>query len=194
MWRQRFGIAVLLVATACTPTPSTPREDEGKAPRGAPREATPRAGPSRPDTAQPPAATPPAASTAQAAWPVDLERDEQRGGHTIARHVGRTDAQLAARLKRESISAASTYIDLENAERVVAAALAANEREVRRWVDRRGPRSNLAVRYRAREGLPTGRLLRRGQKASVEVPGAVVVLRWRGEDFYVLTSYPEDAQ
>jgi len=128
----------------------------------------------------------------EAAFDVDLERDEQRGGHTIARHVGRTDAQLQARLSRESIAAASTYPDLETAERVVRRALAANERRVLRWLDQRGPRANLAVRYRARDGLPTGRLMRRGEEASVEVSGAVVVLRWRDEAWYVLTSYPEE--
>jgi hypothetical protein len=190
MWRQRLWVAVLLVVTGCTPQPTTPRE-RGRAAGGSPQEAAPRAEPRRQDAAQAPAARPPAAT---AEWVVDLERDEQRGGHTIARHVGRTDAQLAARLKRESISAASTYLDLETAERVVAAALAANDRDVRRWIDRRGPRSNLAVRYRPRDGLPTGRLLRRGQRAPVEVFGAVVVLRWRGDDYYVLTSYPEEAR
>jgi hypothetical protein len=123
---------------------------------------------------------------------VDLERDERRGGHTIARHVGRSDAQLRARLSRESIAAASTYPDLETAERVVAQTLAANERRVLRWIDQRGPRANLAVRYRARDGLPTGRMLRRGDEASAEVSGAVVVLRWRDEAWYVLTSYPEE--
>ena len=42
----------------------------------------------------------------------DLEADEALGGHTMARHVGRTDAQLAERLQRErDISAASTYTD-----------------------------------------------------------------------------------
>jgi hypothetical protein len=39
----------------------------------------------------------------------DLRADEALGGHTLARHVGKTDAELAARLKREpQISAAST--------------------------------------------------------------------------------------
>ena len=55
----------------------------------------------------------------------DLARDEAAGGHTLARHVGKTDAELRARLKAEpDISAASTYTDLETAERVVAEVLA----------------------------------------------------------------------
>lgn len=135
---------------------------------------------------------PPASDRRATSLDVHLERDERRGGHTIARHVGRTDAQLRARLERERIAAASTFPDLQTAERVVARALAANQRRVLRWVDQRGPRANLAVRYRARDGLPTGRLLRRGDDASADVSGAVVVLRWRDEAWYVLTSYPEE--
>lgn len=164
------------------PEPARPSGDEA---RTAPTPAPDRAGPAR-------AAEPRARVEGDARVEVDLERDEARGGHTIARHVGRTDAQLRVRLARESISAASTYADLETAERVVAQALASNERRVQRWLDQRGPRSNLAIRYRARDGLPTGRMLRRGEATSEEVTGAVVVLRWRDETWYVLTSYPEE--
>lgn len=166
---------------ASRPAPAAP-PPPAPAPPSHADEATPR------DRSAP---RPPLAEPAGSDWDVDLRRDESRGGHTIARHVGRTDAQLRARLARESISAASTYADLEAAERVVARALAANARRVQRWIDQRGPRSNLAIRYRARDGLPTGRLMRRGEEASTEVAGAVVVLRWRDDSHYVLTSYPE---
>src|SRR3954447_16923585 len=47
----------------------------------------------------------------------NLERDEQAGGHTLRRHVGRTDDQLRERVGRErDISAASTYTDQASAE------------------------------------------------------------------------------
>ncbi len=161
---------------ASIPAPAQPQASEPPPPTDGER-------PSRPER--------PSLDNGVARWTVDLQRDERRGGHTIARHVARTDAQLKARLEREAISAASTYADLETAERVVALALAANERRVQQWVDRRGRRANLAIRYRARDGLPTGRLMRRGAGASREVTGAVVVLRWHGDGFYVLTSYPE---
>jgi Bacterial CdiA-CT RNAse A domain len=36
-----------------------------------------------------------------------LAADEAMGGHTLARHVGRTDAQLAERLQKETTSARS---------------------------------------------------------------------------------------
>jgi len=127
-------------------------------------------------------------------WDVDLARDERRGGHTIARHVGRTDAQLQARIRRESISAASTYVELPTAERIIARALDENSQRVRTWLARRSTKPNLAIRFRARDRLPTGRVLRRGERESKEAFGAVVVLRWRDEGWYVLTSYPENVR
>ena len=73
-------------------------------------------------------------------------------------------------------------------------ALDENATRVQAWVDRRAPKPNLAIRYRARDGLPTGRVLDRGDTTSHDARGAVVVLRWRDEDWYVLTSYPEDVR
>lgn len=180
-------VVVLLLAGACRgepgrePAPSQPpapaslqaSESEG----GAPRE---RALPQ------------PRVDARIALDDVDLEADEARGGHTIARHVGRTEAQLRARLKRESISAASTYPDLDTAERVVSLTLRESAARVRRWTARSGPRANLALRYRARDGLPVGMVLRRSADRAVDALGAVVVLRWSEDGPYVLTSYPEE--
>jgi hypothetical protein len=122
----------------------------------------------------------------------DLSVDERRGGHTLARHVGRTDDQLRDRLGRErNISAASTYTDRSVAERVVALALAQNARRVEAWVARDGSRPNLAIDYRGLPDVPIGRSVVRGRDASVTCRDAVVVLRWDHDDYYVLTSYPE---
>lgn len=123
----------------------------------------------------------------------DLGRDEQLGGHTLSRHVGRTDAQLRDRLARErEISAASTYEDRATAERVVGEALARDARRVDAWKARRGRRPNLTLRFKG-DGRPIGRSLERGRASSVACYDAVIVLRWdeRLHDGYVLTSYPE---
>jgi hypothetical protein len=124
----------------------------------------------------------------------DLTADERCGGHTLARHVGRTDAQLADRLRQQrDISAASTYLDKDTAERVVGAALARDRPRIEAWAGRRGSRPNLALRYRASSPQPIGRSWQRGRSAPEPCFQAVVVLRWldpRGT-FCVLTSYPE---
>lgn len=136
---------------------------------------------------------PVAAEAGENAERYDLADDEARGGHTLARHVGRTDAELRARLGREpGISAASTYDDQEGAERTVARTLAQHARRVSDWVARTGARPNLALRYRG-DGEVLGRTLTRGANTPTPSTSAVVVLRWsREDDYYVLTSYPED--
>lgn len=125
----------------------------------------------------------------------DLASDEARGGHTLARHVGRSDAQLRQRLRDQpNISAASTYPDRETAELVVGRILELQADRVRSWARRRGSRPNLAVRVADLRGPPVGRVLERGDRTPRPARGAVVVLRWdlRAGSFYVLTSYPEN--
>jgi hypothetical protein len=123
----------------------------------------------------------------------DLSEDERQGGHTLARHVGRTDAELAERLRREpEISSASTYTNRATAEAVVGAALLSNTRSFAAWQRRTGRRPNFALHYDAHRVI--GRSLSRRRQATVACERAVVVLRWNDarHQFYVLTSYPEE--
>ena len=117
------------------------------------------------------------------------------GGHTLTRHVGKTDAELRDRLRREpDISAASTYNDRDTAERVVAAALKSTDRSFAAWRARSGPRPNFVLHYVGSETI--GRSLSRGRSAAVPCRQALVVLRWtdRSGGFFVLTSYPEESR
>ena len=132
-------------------------------------------------------------SPAEAARRRDLLRDEKRGGHTLSRHVGLSDADLRERLRRDPrLSAASTYTDRDTAEAAVTAAIQAGRKRVDRWVARTGSRANLVVEWRG-TGKVLGRSLRRGAKEPVPCTRALVVLRWNddAEIYYVLTSYPE---
>ena len=121
----------------------------------------------------------------------DLSRDEQRGGHTLGKHVGRTDDQLRERLERErDISAASTWTDRAAAEETVASAIRANQAKIDRWNDRGSPRTNLALHFDA--GHTIGRTMRHGENSSEPCSSAVVVLKAdRDGGFFVLTTYPE---
>ncbi len=120
----------------------------------------------------------------------DLSQDESRGGHTLARHVGRTDEELRERLILEEISAASTWPDHATAERIVARALAQEAEKISAWQHRTGPRTNLALHYRSDEVI--GRSLRPGAKETRSCHSAVIVLKWAGQDWFVLTAYPEE--
>jgi hypothetical protein len=131
-----------------------------------------------------------------AAAVTDLSAAERLGGHTLARHVGRTDDDLRERLRREpNIAAASTYSDRQTAERVIAETLRRSSRRLEAWSARAGARPNLALDYRGESGQPIGRSLRRGDTRVRSCADAVVVLRWHDSGWpYVLTSYPECRQ
>jgi hypothetical protein len=124
--------------------------------------------------------------------PRDLSIDDARGGHTLKRHVGRTDDQLRERLQHEkNISAASTYSDRETAERVVGTAIQNNRDKVQRWMERGERRPNLVLDY-TEPSDAIGRVMNRGAMGSVPCDHAIMVLRADGAtDYYVLTSYPE---
>jgi hypothetical protein len=123
----------------------------------------------------------------------DLSKDEAAGGHTLRKHVGRTDDQLRERLARErNISAASTWTDRATAEQAVGTAIAQNQDRINRWLDRSGNRPNLVLDYNGDAARPVGRSLRRGADQAEPCAHAVVVLKWSGDrDYFVLTTYPE---
>ena len=138
-------------------------------------------------------ARPPATRIAQAAANSarhDLQPDDESGGHTLSRHVGKSDDDLRSRLERESdISAASTFTDRAAAERSVAAALSKGKQQVTTW-ENGTSRQNLVLRVTMPDVI--GRSLRRGDSKVKSVKSAVVVLAKSGGDWFVLTSYPED--
>jgi hypothetical protein len=157
---------VLLVGCGQAPAPGSTPSSKEKSPR-----------PRTPDVA--------------AADRYDLARDEERGGHTLKKHVGRSDEELQDRLRRErDISAASTWTDRETAEVTVAEGLRRERGRIENWMRRGYPRANLALHYDA--GRLIGRSLRRGEAQAVDCTRAVIVLRADGpHSFYVLTTYPE---
>jgi toxin YxiD len=121
----------------------------------------------------------------------NLEIDEQRGGHTLRKHVGRSDQELLARLEHENISASSTWTDRASAEEAIGETLEHNAK-LERWRERIGRKPNLVLDYHGSPARPVGRCVARGSTAAVPAYDALVVLKAYGaDDFYVLTAYPE---
>jgi hypothetical protein len=187
--RRKIGVVrgplfvVLVVLTACA----------GSQPGQAPQAQT-ASTPSASATSPEPQHTPARAAASASGEVRDLSADESMGGHTLTRHVGRTDAQLAERLRREpQIAAASTWTDRDTAERAVGAALASADGKLTSWERRQGRRSNLVLHYTDRTGATLGRSLSRDGHAAVPCTRALVVLKWDEprDRFYVLTAYPE---
>ena len=134
-----------------------------------------------------------ASESRSAAGSRDLSQDESAGGHTLRKHVGRTDDQLRERLRHErNISAASTWTDRETAEHAVATALQQNREKIERWLNRSGGHPNLVIDYDGDASHPIGRSLRSDADKPQPCAHATIVLKWAGpNDYYVLTSYPE---
>jgi hypothetical protein len=82
-------------------------------------------------------------------------------GHTLERHVGRTDEQLRERLQAEQKREVSTFPDLGTAEHAVARALFERRREVSEWLAQ-GALGDTAITWRGPDVV--GRVLRAGER------------------------------
>ena len=124
---------------------------------------------------------------------VSFAAEEAAGGHTIARHVGRTEAQLRARLAQQAnIPAASTFKTLQEAERAVAAALRANKEAIKIWAKTANPGQTKAFAYDAGRIIGQGVVRSTGQMTNMTK--MVVVVRKviaQNRVYFVLTSYPK---
>jgi hypothetical protein len=120
-----------------------------------------------------------------------LQQQEAQGGHTIARHVGRTNQQLIDRLNNSSISAASTYPDLGTATTHIQTALTTHATALNNWVTGAAVGEKRVVSYAA--GATVGRVASRpaalSNIASSSTLLAVMTKTTRGTCL-LLTSYP----
>jgi Bacterial CdiA-CT RNAse A domain len=124
---------------------------------------------------------------------IDLRAEEAAGGHTIAQHVGKSEAELRQRLARDpGISAASSFRNLEEAERFVAAALRDKESRIERWA--RFARVGEHLRLDDRADHVVGYGIPRTTGVWQPMSGGVVILkmtRFADRPYIVLTAYPE---
>lgn len=123
---------------------------------------------------------------------LSLVAEESAGGHTIAIHVGRTEAQLRARLAEQPwLKAASTFRSLPDAERAVSATLRANKSAIEAWAKMAKPGAKEAFRYTAAKSVGLGVVRSTGKLTDAHE--VVVVLRKvvsNNRLYFVLTSYP----
>ncbi|MFC4728657.1 RNase A-like domain-containing protein [Coralloluteibacterium thermophilus] len=119
-----------------------------------------------------------------------LQAHEDAGGHLIERHVGWTEAQLVDRVRRENISAASSFADLPSAEALVAATQQENAGRIDAWLDGQGG-NRLVVN--AQFDAVTGISVARGENQATEVHSVRLVLERSGAldvGYRIVTGYP----
>jgi len=115
---------------------------------------------------------------------------ENCGGHTIERHIEKSDAYLRNRLNTSSISAASSFYELNQAGQVIYNAISRNSSRVNSWLNGNGG-SRLVLDYSHHRNI--GKVLRRGSSYPYSTRRFRVVLDRRncsGYGYRILTAYP----
>ena len=121
-----------------------------------------------------PSSVPTTGATSRLAPYGGLAAHEAAGGHTIARHIGKTDADLASRLAAEPrISGASSFTDRAIAESAIAQTIDANQAAINTWLSGSSPR--LVVNHTL--SGPVGRSLARGAARPIDALGVRLVLQ-----------------
>ena len=121
------------------------------------------------------------------AQPGGLMVSEKAGGHLLARHVGLSEADLAARLSSQrGITAASSFTTRAEAEAAVAGAFDANAVAVSAWTS-----SGANGRFVLNAPFSGGLVLQRGAAAASPGTGVRVVLQGNGSGgYHTLTGFP----
>ncbi|MEG4801760.1 hypothetical protein QUB63_23235 [Microcoleus sp. ARI1-B5] len=120
-----------------------------------------------------------------------LDFHEAAGGHTLERHVGKTEAELAQRLAEDKrISAASSFSDRSVAEAAIGEAMSRNQSAIDSWVKKRG--NAYTIKYNANRII--GITLRRRASRATSASRLRIVLNRNAKlppGYFILTAYPE---
>ncbi|PFJ18127.1 hypothetical protein COD67_07415 [Bacillus cereus] len=123
--------------------------------------------------------------------------DEMEGppknGHTIERHVGKTEEELKKRLSTDKVSAASTYYDKETATKAVKDSLKQHDKEIQDWL-KNSKEARLVLN--TTHSFPVGKtVIKKNMSVKDKLVKTVTVLARdkSGElGFKIITSYPSD--
>jgi hypothetical protein len=124
---------------------------------------------------------------------IRLAEEEAAGGHTLLKHVGRTEAQLRTRLAQEfNIPAASTFNNLRDAEMAVSQVVRANKTAIEQWAKVAATNSKMTLT--ADLGRVVGRGVVRSTNQMQNMTKVIVVLKkvlTQNRVYFVLTSFPK---
>ncbi|MDF0606628.1 hypothetical protein HZU77_013340 [Neisseriaceae bacterium TC5R-5] len=123
---------------------------------------------------------------------ISLLEHEAMGGHTLARHINRTEKQLRARLVAEpNLKAASSFYHLQAAESAVSQVLARNATRINAWAKNASLGSRLPLNEDLGSVLGHGVVRRTGKLTPMtKVFVMLECVKRNGVPYYVLTAYP----
>ncbi len=110
-------------------------------------------------------------------------------GHTLARHVGKTDADLISRLATQRrITGASSFTNEAIAESVISSTIKSNRGAIKSWL-RSGMTNSLRLEYSGSTNI--GRGIMRTTNVVNDLTNARVILKSNGNGgYFILTSFP----
>ena len=115
---------------------------------------------------------------------------ENWGGHTIAKHVGKSDADLATRLASDfDLKYASAFPDVDTASLSIADTIVNNMNVISNWLD--GSDSKVEISFTSNNSV--GSVMQRGMNNSVSTNTTTVILTrdpLSKSGYTILTSYP----
>ncbi|WP_233803111.1 RNase A-like domain-containing protein [Paraburkholderia sp. HP33-1] len=113
------------------------------------------------------------------------------GGHTILKHVGRTEAQLRERLRLEpERTVVSSFVNLEAAEWAISETMLANTLKIRAWT--KSPKRTLTLEKNV--GRNVGYALVRKTDTLVDSSNVKIILKYgpyNGMPYYIITAMVE---
>ncbi len=117
-----------------------------------------------------------------------LKNHEKLGGHTIKRHVKRSESYLKKRIKGD-INEASSFINEAVAEQVISQALHQNRKKISHWINNQQSGDRLVFDVQTKK--PTGYGIRKGESKLSKRYGARIVLQYsQSKGRFILTAYP----
>ncbi|QDW48967.1 RNase A-like domain-containing protein [Burkholderia sp. KBS0801] len=113
------------------------------------------------------------------------------GGHTVARHVGKTEAQLRERLKYQPwLGAVSSFNDLRTAEWAVSEVLRTHAHQIERWTA--SAHRNSKQKFVSDVGRTVGQIITREADSSFMSRRVAVVIKltaYNSMPYYILTAF-----
>lgn len=122
------------------------------------------------------------------------------GGHTLRKHVGKSENELLEKVKRgiqsgsfKAENAASSFLSMEIAEKAVSQAIKANRRKIRQWAKNNGADSNNYLTFKFKTGTHVGIVVKYQATSAVRATRIEVVMkkqRYNDKPYYIATAYP----
>lgn len=125
----------------------------------------------------------------------EAQQGSRVGGHTILKHVGKTEAELRARLAAQPwIRGAGSFSTLDVAERAISSGLRANAARIQAWASQAsaaGGAPTLTLVHNASSVIGYG--VMRASNTLQNMTRLQIILKfemYNGNPYYILTAYP----